>query len=264
VTAPLASSLASSLLPTAAGRQVRGYLRVLLRGDRARLAASIAVMIANSALGLAGPVVIGWIAQDVASHRGLGSIVAPAVMLAVATLAAAITGWAGRVLLAGVVLPTVARLRESVVATALELPIDAVESGGTGDLVSRVSGDVERITDAAQEALGDFIAAGLTIVVTLAGLATLDWRFALAGLLAVPIQAHTLRWYLRTSRPIYAAGRIADGRRSSALLAGFTPCRRCVRCVSARRNAHGSRRRPRRQWSTSSRRTGRRRGFTDG
>jgi ABC-type multidrug transport system fused ATPase/permease subunit len=227
----------ASLLPTATGRQVRGYLRELLRGDRARLAASIAVMIANSALGLAGPVAIGWIAQDVASRRGPGSIIAPAVMLAVATLAAAVTGWTGRVLLAGVVLPAAARLRENVVATALELPIDAIESGGTGDLVSRVSGDVERITEAAQDALADFISATLTIGVTLVGLATLDWRFALAGLLAVPIQAHTLRWYLRTSRPIYAAGRVADGRRSSALLTGFTalPTLRALRLGQSQR-----------------------------
>jgi ABC-type multidrug transport system fused ATPase/permease subunit len=212
----------AALLPIATGHQVRGQLRALLHGGRARLAAAIMVMLADSAFGLAGPVAIGWIAQDVASYRGLGSVAAPAIMLAVATLAAAVTGWAGRVLLAGVVLPATASLREAVVATALGLPVDTVESGGTGDLVSRVSGDVERITDAAQDALGDFIAAGLTIAVTLAGLATLDWRFALAGLLAVPIQAHTLRWYLRTSRPIYAAGRVADGRRASALLAGFT------------------------------------------
>lgn len=214
--------MTAPLLPTATGRQIRDYLRVLLRGGRARLAAAIVVMLVDSALGLAGPVAIGWIAQDVASHRPLAWLAAPVIGLTAATLAAAITGWTGRVLLAGVVLPAAARLREEAVVTALGLPIDAVEAGGTGDLVSRVSGDVERITDAAQDALGDFLAAGLTIAVTLVGLATLDWRFALAGLLAVPLQAQTLRWYLRASRPIYGAGRVADGRRASALLAGFT------------------------------------------
>jgi len=225
------------MLPTATGPQVRGYLRVLLPGRRARLAVAIAVMIADSALGLAGPVAIGWIAQDVASHRGLAAIAAPVIGLAAATLAGAVTGWAGRVLLAGVVLPAAAGLREQAVATALGLPIDVVEAGGTGDLVSRVSGDVERITEAAQDSLGDFIAAGLTVLVTLAGLATLNWWFALAGLAAVPLQAHTLRWYLRTSRPVYAAGRVADGRRAAALLAGFTalPTLRALRLGQSQR-----------------------------
>ncbi|MFJ7903938.1 ABC transporter ATP-binding protein [Streptomyces sp. NPDC096198] len=85
-----------------------------------------------------------------------------------------------------------------------------------------MSGDAERLTAVASGALGGFTAAALTIASTLVGLAALDWRFALAGLLAVPVQAHTLRWYLRTSRPLYAGGRTADGRRASALLSAFS------------------------------------------
>ncbi len=102
-----------------------------------------------------------------------------------------------------------------------DLPVDVVEAGGTGDLVSRVSGDVDRVSQVASGALGDFVAAGLTIAATLLGLAALDWRFALAALLAVPLQASALRWYLRTSQPLYAEGRTADGRRASALLGAF-------------------------------------------
>lgn len=76
-----------------------------------------------------------------------------------------------------------------------------------------------RIADAASGALGDFAAAALSI------LAALDRRFAVAGLLAAPLQAHTLRWYLRTSQPLYAAGRTAEGRRASAPLGAFTALR---------------------------------------
>ncbi len=201
---------------------MRSYLRRLMRGRWFRLVMVIATMALDSALGLAGPIAIGQITQAIAEHRSTHALVGPVVLLTVATLAAAGTGWIATVQLARLVLPTVARLREDAVSVAVGLPIDAVEAGGAGDLVSRLSGDVERVSEAASGALGSFVAAGLAIVSTLIGLAALDWRFALAGLLAVPIQAHTLRWYLRTSRPIYAAGRIADGRRASALLTGFT------------------------------------------
>ncbi|WP_328913052.1 MULTISPECIES: ABC transporter ATP-binding protein [unclassified Streptomyces] len=209
------------LLPVADGRQIRAYLRDALRGRWGLPAATVAVMVGESALGLVGPIAIGRLTQAVVTGQGRSALVGPVVLLAVAAVLGALTVWASGVMLARVVLPEVARLREDVVATALTLPVDTVEAGGSGDLVSRVSGDVERVTEAAQGALGTFVSAGLAILATLVGLASLDWRFAVAGLLAVPFQVLALRWYLRTSRPVYAAGRTAEGHRTSALLGAF-------------------------------------------
>ncbi|MFY4717302.1 ABC transporter ATP-binding protein [Streptomyces sp. LaBMicrA B280] len=219
MTAPVT---ATTLLPVATARQTRARLRAALRGRRPALWAALAALVLDSALTLAGPVAIGRITQAVADHRGPGALVGPVLILTAAAVIGALTAWAATVLLARVVLTVTGRLREDAVTAALALPVDAVEAGGTGDLVARVSGDTERIADAASGALGDFAAAALAILAALAGLAALDWRFAVAGLLAVPLQAHTLRWYLRTSQPLYAAGRTAEGRRASALLGAFT------------------------------------------
>ena len=45
--------------------------------------------------------------------------------------------------------------------SALELPLAEVEAGGIGDLVSRVSGDVESVSEAAEHSLGAFLVAHL-------------------------------------------------------------------------------------------------------
>lgn len=227
-----------ALLPVADGRQIRAYLIKLMRRRWPLLAATVVTMIAESLVALAGPVAIGWITQAIADQRGVDALIGPVALLAGAALAGAVVSWLSMAMLARVVLPTVARLREDTVSTALDLPLSAVETGGTGDLVSRVSGDVELVSDAATGALGTFIGSGLAILSTLAGLAALDWRFALAGLLAVPIQAHTLRWYLRAARPIYAGGRIAEGRRTSTLLTVFTtlPTLRALRLGARQRD----------------------------
>jgi ABC-type multidrug transport system fused ATPase/permease subunit len=237
-TGPPTTVTPTTLLPTAGGRQVRRQLVRLMRGRRGLLTAAVAVLAADSVLQLVGPVAIGWITGDVTSHRGAGALIAPLTLLVAAVPAAAVTGWAAAVLLGRVTLPMAARLREATIAAALELPVEVVEAGGTGDLVSRVSGDVERVTEAAEGTLDSFAGAALTIVGSLIGLAALDWRFALAGLLAVPIQVQALRWYLGTARPIYAAGRVADGRRASALLAGFTalPTVRALRLGARQRD----------------------------
>ena len=108
------------------------------------------------------------------------------------------------------------------VDSARALSVDAVKAGRAGDVVSRVSSDVDQVPQVTSGALGDFVAAALTITATLVGLAVLDRRFALAALLAGPLQAYALRWCLRTSQPLYAEGRTPGGRHTSALLGAFT------------------------------------------
>ncbi|MEU9979321.1 ABC transporter ATP-binding protein [Streptomyces sp. NPDC051014] len=179
------------------------------------------MLAADSALSLAGPTAIGRITQAIADHRSPAALVGPVLLLVATAVAGAVTGWGASVLSARVVQPVAASLREDAVAAAVALPVDVVEAGGTGDLVSRVSGDVDRVSQVASGALGRFVAAALTIAATLVGLAALDWRFACAALLAVPLQVCALRRYLRTSQPLYAQGRAADGRRASALLGAF-------------------------------------------
>ncbi len=46
----------------------------------------------------------------------------------------------------------------------------------------------------------------------------LDWRFLLAALIAVPVQAHTARWYVRNAVPLYAKERVATGAQQQQLL----------------------------------------------
>ncbi|WP_405995863.1 ABC transporter transmembrane domain-containing protein [Streptomyces sp. NBC_00986] len=203
------------VLPVAMARQTRARLRDVLQGRWLVLWAAVAALGIDSALALAGPTAIGRITQAIAA-AGPGALVGPVLLLARAAAAGAVTGWCAAVLPARLVQPVAARLRENTVTAALALPVDIVEAGGTGDLVSRVSGDVDRVSQVASGALGAFVAAALTIAATLVGLAALDWRFALAALLAVPLQAYALHWYLRTSQPLHAAGRTADGRRRHA------------------------------------------------
>jgi ATP-binding cassette, subfamily C, bacterial len=226
----------SGALPVASGREVRAEL---LRGWRRGWplpAATLLVTIANAAAGLAVPGAIGWITQLVVDGAPPLALVAPGALLVGAAVASALLSWAEGALLARTVLPPLGRLRERVVAAAVRLPIDRVEAGGRGDLVARVSGDVERVTEAASSAVGGFLSAVVTIGVTLIGLAGLDGRFAIAALLAVPVQLVTLRWYLRRSRPVYARGRAAEGRRASALLETFAalPTIRALRLGAAR------------------------------
>ena len=242
-TAEAAQSTTSRLLPVATGGQARRWALDLVRRRPALLAATIVALSIAAAAGLAGPLATGEIVQALVTGRGRSAAIVPAVELCLAVLIGAAATRVAGAWLAQLVLPGVADLREQVLAAAVVLPVDVAEAGGAGDLLSRVSGDVEQLTEAAQDSLGNFVSATLAIGAAFIGLAALDWRFLLAALIAVPVQLWTLRWYLRASRPVYAAGRAADGRRTAALLGTFAalPTVRALRLGPTRRTAAADR-----------------------
>ncbi|MEU7753009.1 ABC transporter ATP-binding protein [Micromonospora sp. NPDC049171] len=209
----------TTLLPIATGRRTLAQLRELVRPQRSRLAGALALLVAGTAAGLVGPPLLGRIV-DLATGGGSTAdvVLTGAGLVAGAVVEAALAGF-GIALLAQVGEGVLARLRERFVSSALHLPLEQVERAGTGDLTSRVTNDVAVIAEAARSAVPEFTRALLTIVLTLAGMAVLDWRFLVAALIAVPVQAHTVRWYARRAVPLYARQRVAVAAQQHHLLA---------------------------------------------
>jgi ATP-binding cassette subfamily C protein len=81
-----------------------------------------------------------------------------------------------------------------------------------------VGDDVTEVSSAVRQGLPEMAGAGLTVGLTVVGLGVLDWRLGLAGLVAAPIQARTVRWYLRRAGPLYAAERAAGSARAQQVL----------------------------------------------
>lgn len=202
------------LLPVADGPEVVRTVRALTRGRRATVVAAAVALIAGTVAGLAVPAILGSIVNRVLDGRGPGSVTAPVLLLLVVAVAQSVLTGLGDLLVAKAGETVLADLRERSLRSALALPLQQVERAGSGDLVSRVSGDSAAVASAVRSAFPAMLGAGLTVVLTVFGLAALDWRFALAGLLAAPIQFGTLRWYLRRSTPLYAAERTAEGARA--------------------------------------------------
>lgn len=208
--------MSGSLLPTATGPELRSELGRRLRDRRPRLLAALALFAGSALAGLAGPALVGRLVDVVdRGHGGFGLI---AIGLLGATVLQALLAWAAPVVGASATEPALAELREDVVDRALHLSAAEVERGGTGDLVARVDGDVEALSEAVSGALPDVVGAALTIGLSLLAITALDWRLGLAAACAVPIQLHTVRWYLPQSGPMYAKERIVSGARSQQLL----------------------------------------------
>lgn len=207
-----------ALLPTATARETLAALGALLHGHRLLAAAAAAVLVAGTAIGLLTAPLLGRVVDLVVEQRGTAALTLPMVLLLAVAVARGLATAVGNALVARLGETVLAGLREKFVARALHLPLDRVEQAGSGDLTSRVTGDVTVTTKAVRQALPEFSGALLTIVLTTAGLAVLDWRFLLAVLPVVPVHVLTVRWYMPRASRVYAAHRVASGALQHQLL----------------------------------------------
>ncbi|MEU4510602.1 ABC transporter ATP-binding protein [Nonomuraea wenchangensis] len=206
------------LLPTATPARTRAAVLQIVRPHRRTAVAGFGLLIVATSVGLLIQPLLGHMVDLVAGRERAAALAVPAALLVLVGLVqGALTAW-GLTLVARLGETALADLRERFVERALALPLDRVERAGSGDLTSRVTGDVARVAEAVRSALPALARSLLSIVLTLGALALLDWRFLVAALLAVPVQAHTARWYVRNAVPLYAAQRVATGEQQQQLL----------------------------------------------
>jgi len=208
----------SELLPTADGRRIRAVVTELLSAAKGRAAGAFTMLFAATAIGLLTAPLLGRVVDLVASHRPASDLVTPVAGLVLVAIAQAMATAIGVSMVARLGETMLATLRERFVERALHLPLDQVERAGSGDLTTRVTNDVSVVAEAVRQALPELGRSVLTVVLTLGALAVLDWRFLLAALVAVPIQLHTVRWYVPRAKPLYAAQREAVGAQQQQLL----------------------------------------------
>ncbi|MFI6874917.1 ABC transporter ATP-binding protein [Streptomyces sp. NPDC050400] len=215
----VASATTGHALPVAGGRATAREILRLSRGHRLRLAAVGAVGVLSTAVDLIPPVAIGHLVDRVRTGTAdLGTVLTvTAVMVLSGVLGAA--GTAVAIVLATRIYHTVlAALRERLVSRAMTLPQHLVERAGTGDLVSRSSDDVTAVADAAPAVIPALTVTAFTLVVSLGGLAALEWPYAAAFAVVLPVYALAMRWYLRTGPRVYRAERAAMSGRAQQIL----------------------------------------------
>ncbi|MCX4679611.1 ABC transporter ATP-binding protein/permease [Streptomyces sp. NBC_01433] len=205
-------------LPIAGPRRTRRELRRRLGAHRVRLAAALLTLLSGTAVTLATPAILGSIVDAVTEQAGRGRLTALGVaLLLVATAGAALAHAGGRMLIT-VVQDVLAALREDVFETAIHLPVATLESSESSDVVSRVTRDVEAISEAASDVLPDITNAGFTIGLSLVGLAVLDLRLALAGLVCLPLHILATRQFLARSHVVYGDIRRLESARGQSVI----------------------------------------------
>ncbi|WP_116046223.1 ABC transporter ATP-binding protein [Amycolatopsis palatopharyngis] len=182
-------------LPLATAAQARIWARGTLRTHRSGFAAVIGLFMIATVAGLAGPQILGALVDKVVTGSDTVSIDLLALMFVGILLAQGVLKRAAR-LRAGILGERVlAQTREDFVEQSLRLPLGTVEAAGTGDLLSRATSDVDRISYAVRNAVPEILIALITVVLTVVAMILTSPLLALGLLVAVPVLGIPTRWY---------------------------------------------------------------------
>ncbi|HEX5824007.1 MAG TPA: ABC transporter ATP-binding protein, partial [Candidatus Limnocylindrales bacterium] len=132
----------------------------------------------------------------------LGGVVA---LLIALYIVSSIFGWMQGYVMAGVTQRTVYRLREDVDQKLGRLPLRYFDGHPRGDLLSRVTNDIDNIGQSLQQSLTQLITSLLTIVGVLILMLTISPLLAVVSLLAVPASLVFTILIIRRSQKLFVA-----------------------------------------------------------
>ncbi|HVH63902.1 MAG TPA: ABC transporter ATP-binding protein [Candidatus Dormibacteraeota bacterium] len=154
----------------------------------------------------------GQIAQmlsgmDVTPGKGIDfTALGETLMLAVAVyLIASAFAWAQGYIMAGVAQRTVYGMRRDVERKLARLPLKYFDSHSHGDILSRVTNDIDNISNVLQQGLSQLLTSGLTIIGVLAMMVWISPLLALISLFTVPLSIVATILIARRSQAQFAA-----------------------------------------------------------
>ena len=117
---------------------------------------------------------------------------------------AAIFNWLQGFIMAGVTQRTVYRMRQDVEAKLDLLPLSYFDHNERGDVLSRVTNDIDNISTSLQQVTGQLLNSLLTVVGVLAMMVSLDFALAAISLVVVPVSGAVTIFIARRSQRRFA------------------------------------------------------------
>ncbi|MDQ6782044.1 MAG: ABC transporter ATP-binding protein/permease [Actinomycetota bacterium] len=172
---------------------------------------TVAVLAVGSVgLSVLGPRILGR-ATDViingVRHRGIdyGDLHRVLYLAFGAYVASAVLSYVQSYLLAGIVARTMFRLRADVESKLNRFPLRSIDNQPRGDLLSRVTNDIDNLAQSLQQTLSQMLTSLLTVVGVVAMMLIISPLLALVALVTIPLSLLVIRVIARRSRTRFVA-----------------------------------------------------------
>ncbi|MFH9297658.1 ABC transporter ATP-binding protein [Streptomyces sp. NPDC017520] len=193
----------ATTLPVGTPTTVRSYVRSLLRRHRRAFAVLITVNAVAVIASITGPYLLGGLVEDLSNGVTDLRLERTAAIFAVALVIQVLFTRSMRLRGAMLGEEMLADLREDFLVRSVGLPPGVLERAGTGDLLARITTDIDRLANAMREAVPQ-LAIGVVWAGLLIGAMTVTAPpLALAVLVALPVLIVGCRWYFRRAPSAY-------------------------------------------------------------
>ncbi|MFI5153560.1 MAG: ABC transporter ATP-binding protein [Chitinophagales bacterium] len=154
----------------------------LIREERGMLILAIFVILCNSGLQLLSPYIIGVTIDKYILHKDYHGVLLNAGLLLLIALTAFCTAYAQARLMGGIGQRMLFKLRNTVFTKLQELPLAFFNQNKTGDLISRINNDTDKINQFFAQALMQFIGTLTTMFIAGIFLLSINFRLGVAAL----------------------------------------------------------------------------------
>ncbi len=184
-------------LPVASPKSVRRYVVWLLKRRRGLFLALVGLNAVAAAASIVGPQILGDLVEKIDEGVDVSYINDVSLIFLGALLVQTVfTRWAR---IRGAILgeSILADLREDFLTRVVALPPGVVERAGTGDLLTRTTTDVDRLSWAVRLAVPEISIGIVTATLVFAALVWTSPLLALSWIFAVPVIVLVTRWYFK-------------------------------------------------------------------
>ena len=179
-------------LPPAKPQNTRATILRLwdyLKLQKNALILSVVLVIFSILLGLLGPYLMGVALDRYIAIGDLPGLAKIAIFMLAIYLVSAATQWFQALIMVSISQHTVHQMRKVLFARMQILPLRFFDQHAHGDLMSRLTNDVENISMVLGDSLSQAMSSVLTLVGTAIMMLALNWRLALISLLTIPLMA---------------------------------------------------------------------------
>ncbi|WP_249645779.1 MULTISPECIES: ABC transporter ATP-binding protein [unclassified Lysinibacillus] len=166
---------------------------------------AIFFVVASTFLSLAGPYLIGHIIDDYIMKKDIDGTIRLGIVLAVIFTVASILTWLQTYVMIHVAMKTIRTLRLELFHKLQTLTLRFFDQRALGDLMSRVTNDIDNLNTALAQSVTQIVLSILTVIGVSIAMFTLSWQLAIVTLIIIPLIVFTTKQIIKRSSKNYAA-----------------------------------------------------------
>lgn len=166
---------------------------------------SVFFVIASTCLSLAGPYLIGHIVDDYIMKKQVAGAIRLGIVLACIFTVASLFTWLQTYVMIHVAMKTIRTLRLELFKKLQILTVKFFDQHALGDLMSRVTNDIDNLNTALAQSVTQIVSSILTVIGVSIAMFALSWQLAIVTLIIIPLIVFTTKQIVKRSSKNYAA-----------------------------------------------------------